>query len=191
MKKEIENLLNDQVRYEANASMHYLAMASWADVNGYNGVSEFFYANSEEERVHMIKLVKFIIVGLMFNSMLVIGGGAYIYFHPDSFPEPIPSTVTLVVDQGVEHYMKVRKKIEMAGKRRAMVSAEDQITLILKNGGIVQGRLLSESDTELAVRWEYGEAVFLRSEIAEIRQGRGGDDLSQDLLVPTFADSKP
>ena len=60
MIKEIENLLNDQVRYEANASMHYLAMASWADVNGYNGVSEFFYANSEEERVHMTKLVKFI-----------------------------------------------------------------------------------------------------------------------------------
>jgi ferritin len=60
MKKEIENLLNDQVKYEANASMHYLAMASWADVNGYNGVSDFFYANSEEERVHMIKLVKFI-----------------------------------------------------------------------------------------------------------------------------------
>ncbi len=60
MKKEIEKLLNDQVRYEANASMHYLAMASWADVHGFNGVSDFFYANSEEERVHMIKLVKFI-----------------------------------------------------------------------------------------------------------------------------------
>ncbi len=60
MKKEIESLLNDQVRYEANASMHYLAMASWADVNGYNGIAAFFYANSEEERVHMTKLVKFI-----------------------------------------------------------------------------------------------------------------------------------
>lgn len=60
MKKEIERLLNDQIKYEATASMHYLAMASWADVNGYNGVSEFFYANSEEERVHMTKLVKFI-----------------------------------------------------------------------------------------------------------------------------------
>jgi|TARA_B110000014_G_scaffold263383_1_gene259957 ferritin len=60
MKKEIESLLNDQVKYEANASMHYLAMASWADVNGYNGIAEFFYANSEEERLHMTKLVKFI-----------------------------------------------------------------------------------------------------------------------------------
>lgn len=56
----IESLLNDQIKYEANASMHYLAMASWADANGYNGVANFFYTQSEEERVHMTKLVKFV-----------------------------------------------------------------------------------------------------------------------------------
>jgi ferritin len=60
MNTSIEKLLNDQVKFEANASMQYLAMASWADANGYNGVAEFFYLQSEEERVHMIKLVKFI-----------------------------------------------------------------------------------------------------------------------------------
>jgi ferritin len=60
MNATIEKLLNDQVKFEANASMQYLAMASWADANGYNGVAEFFYLQSEEERVHMIKLVKFI-----------------------------------------------------------------------------------------------------------------------------------
>ncbi len=60
MTTSIEKLLNDQVKYEANASMHYLSMASWADVNGYNGVAEFFYAQSEEERLHMTKLVKFV-----------------------------------------------------------------------------------------------------------------------------------
>ena len=60
MNKSIESLLNDQIKFEAKASMHYLAMASWADANGYNGIAEFFYKQSEEERVHMIKLVKFI-----------------------------------------------------------------------------------------------------------------------------------
>ena len=60
MNKAIENLLNDQIKYEASASMQYLAMASWADVKGYSGVSEFFYAQSEEERLHMTKLVKFV-----------------------------------------------------------------------------------------------------------------------------------
>ena len=60
MNQAIEKLLNDQVKYEAEASMQYLAMASWADANGYNGIAEFFYAQSEEERIHMTKLVKFI-----------------------------------------------------------------------------------------------------------------------------------
>jgi len=60
MNKTIEALLNDQIKYEANASMNYLAMASWVDAKGYNGISEFFYKQSEEERVHMIKLVKFV-----------------------------------------------------------------------------------------------------------------------------------
>lgn len=60
MNTSIEALLNDQIKYEANASMHYLAMASWADEQGYNGISEFFYLQSEEERVHMTKLVKFV-----------------------------------------------------------------------------------------------------------------------------------
>lgn len=57
---EIEKSLNEQVMYEAKASAKYLSMACWADVNGYNGIADFFYAQSEEERVHMIKLIKFI-----------------------------------------------------------------------------------------------------------------------------------
>lgn len=60
MIKEIEQLLNDQIKYEAKASAEYLSMASWADTRGYNGIAEFFYMQSEEERVHMTKLVKFI-----------------------------------------------------------------------------------------------------------------------------------
>ncbi|MFT6370271.1 MAG: ferritin [Maribacter sp.] len=60
MNKSIEALLNDQIKYEASASMHYMAMASWADTKGYNGIAQFFYSQSEEERVHMIKLIKFV-----------------------------------------------------------------------------------------------------------------------------------
>ncbi|MCK8481658.1 ferritin [Psychroserpens algicola] len=60
MNSTIETLLNSQIKYEAQASMQYLAMASWADATGYNGVADFFYSQSEEERVHMTKLVKFV-----------------------------------------------------------------------------------------------------------------------------------
>ncbi len=60
MNATIEELLNNQIKYEAQASIQYLAMASWADAEGYNGVAEFFYNQSEEERTHMTKLVKFV-----------------------------------------------------------------------------------------------------------------------------------
>lgn len=57
---KIQDLLNDQIKYEASASMQYLAMASWADHAGFSGVADFFYAQSEEEKAHMTKLVKFV-----------------------------------------------------------------------------------------------------------------------------------
>ena len=58
--KKIVEVLNSQIKLEANASMQYLSMASWAETNGFNGVANFFYGQSEEERMHMIKLIKFI-----------------------------------------------------------------------------------------------------------------------------------
>lgn len=57
---KIEAALNQQVQLEAESSQIYLAMASWAEVQGYNGVSDFLYKHSDEERVHMLKLVRFI-----------------------------------------------------------------------------------------------------------------------------------
>ena len=58
--KKIEDSLNDQIAKEAYASNYYLAMASWAEVNGLRGCADFLYEQSAEEREHMMKLVKFI-----------------------------------------------------------------------------------------------------------------------------------
>ncbi|MGB0881067.1 MAG: ferritin [Polaribacter sp.] len=56
----IENALNKQVTIEAESSQIYLAMASWAETQGFEGVAQFMYAHSDEERQHMLKMVKFI-----------------------------------------------------------------------------------------------------------------------------------
>ena len=56
----IQDALNKQVVIEAESSQVYLAMASWAETQGFEGVSQFMYAHSDEERMHMLKLVKFI-----------------------------------------------------------------------------------------------------------------------------------
>lgn len=60
MNKHIEEVLNDQLEKEASSSQFYLAMASWAETNGLNGTSKFLYQHADEERMHMLKLVKFI-----------------------------------------------------------------------------------------------------------------------------------
>ncbi len=56
----IEKALNQQIQIEAESSQIYLAMASWAENQGFEGVASFMYAHSDEERMHMLKLVKFI-----------------------------------------------------------------------------------------------------------------------------------
>ncbi|HKK39057.1 MAG TPA: ferritin-like domain-containing protein, partial [Cryomorphaceae bacterium] len=60
LSKKIQEALNGQVEVEASSSQFYLAMASWAETNGLNGVAKFLYTHSDEERQHMLKLVKYI-----------------------------------------------------------------------------------------------------------------------------------
>lgn len=59
--KTIQEALNKQVAMEAESSQAYLAMASWAEIQpGLDGVTEFFYQQADEERVHMLKLIRYI-----------------------------------------------------------------------------------------------------------------------------------
>lgn len=60
IKENILKALNNQVEAEANASQIYLAMASWADTKGLEGVAQFLFEHSDEERMHMLKLISFI-----------------------------------------------------------------------------------------------------------------------------------
>lgn len=60
LSKKIEAALNGQVETEAMSSQFYLAMASWAETQGLNGTAAFLYRHSDEERLHMLKLIKFI-----------------------------------------------------------------------------------------------------------------------------------
>ena len=60
MNKRVAQALNDQIEKEASSSQFYLAMASWAENNGLNGTAKFMYSHSDEERFHMLKLVKFV-----------------------------------------------------------------------------------------------------------------------------------
>lgn len=44
-------------------------------------------------------------------------------------------------------------------------------TLVLKNGGVIQGKIVKESADEVSIRWQDGVIGFKRSEIGEIKRG--------------------
>ena len=59
--KNIEKVLNEQIVKEGYSSQLYLSMAVWAEGQGFSGVAEFMYTHAEEERSHMMKLIKFVV----------------------------------------------------------------------------------------------------------------------------------
>jgi len=60
LKDKIEEALNSQIKSEAQSSQIYLAMASWAETQGLGGAAQFLYKHSDEERMHMLKLVQYV-----------------------------------------------------------------------------------------------------------------------------------
>ncbi len=60
LSKKMEEALNEQIALEGNASATYLAMASWCENEGLEGCANFFYEQSTEERMHMLKILHYI-----------------------------------------------------------------------------------------------------------------------------------
>ncbi len=58
--KKIEDKLNEQIEKEGYSSNLYLAMAIWAETNGYAGIAQWLYAQAEEEKMHMLKFIHYI-----------------------------------------------------------------------------------------------------------------------------------
>lgn len=58
--KKVEDILNVQVDKEGYSSHLYLSMAVWAETEGLGGIADWLYAQAEEERIHMLKLVRYI-----------------------------------------------------------------------------------------------------------------------------------
>jgi ferritin len=60
LNKKVEDICNRQVEREGYSSSLYLAMASWAETNGLSGVAGWMYNQSDEERGHMLRFIKYI-----------------------------------------------------------------------------------------------------------------------------------
>jgi ferritin len=60
LSENMQAALNKQIKIEAESSQVYLAMASWSEGKGLEGISQFMYAQSDEEREHMLKMFKYV-----------------------------------------------------------------------------------------------------------------------------------
>ena len=58
--KSIEDILNAQVKQEAEASQIFLSYGIWADSMGYGGTANLLFRHSGEERDHMMKVIQYI-----------------------------------------------------------------------------------------------------------------------------------
>lgn len=58
--KKVEEAINIQIKNEEHSSRIYMAMASWCETKGYRGAADFLYKQSDEERMHMLKFIKFL-----------------------------------------------------------------------------------------------------------------------------------
>jgi ferritin len=97
---KIEAALNRQIDLEGYSSMYYLAMASWCEVKGYNGIANFLYNHSDEERMHMLKLFKYI------NDR---GGHALV--HGLDAPPKMYTSVPQIFETIHSHEVKVSNEI--------------------------------------------------------------------------------
>jgi ferritin len=99
--------LNDQMTNEAHNSQIYLAYASWASNNGYDGIANFLFRHANEERNHMMKFLEYI---------LKRGGKVVVTAIPDPGPDPLSvnDCFEKVFNSEVENTTKIYSIVDMS-----------------------------------------------------------------------------
>jgi ferritin len=57
---KIAKVINDQIAYEASATLAYVAIGSWCERSGYDGSAVFFFEQASEENSHMLKFIHYL-----------------------------------------------------------------------------------------------------------------------------------
>jgi ferritin len=61
LSKAMQAALNAQMNKENHQAQIYLSYGCWADSEGYEGISNFLFRHSKEERDHMMKFLEYIL----------------------------------------------------------------------------------------------------------------------------------
>lgn len=103
----LQKALNDQMTLEAYSAQVYLMLSSWADSEGYAGISSFLFHHSTEERSHMAKLIEYIQER---GAKVVIDS----IKKPGAEPKSVQECFEMVFKQEVENTTSIYKIVKMA-----------------------------------------------------------------------------
>ena len=59
LSNKVKNALNEQIQKEAYASNACLTLATWCEEKNLDGIAEYFYNASNDEREHMLEIYKY------------------------------------------------------------------------------------------------------------------------------------
>ncbi|HEU0226524.1 MAG TPA: ferritin [Arachidicoccus soli] len=107
LSKTIEAALNAQMTKEAYASQIYLAQASWATGEGYEGIGNFLFRHAHEERNHMMKFLEYI---LNRGGKVAIAAIA----APGKNPSNLQECFNKVFEQEVDNTTSIYKIVKMS-----------------------------------------------------------------------------
>jgi ferritin len=99
--------LNDQMTNEAHNAQLYLSYAAWASNNGYDGIANFLFRHSNEERNHMMKFLEYI---------LKRGGKVVVTAIPEAGPDPVSvnDCFEKVFNSEVENTSKIYSIVDLS-----------------------------------------------------------------------------
>jgi len=60
LSNKVKHALNEQIQKEAYASNAYLTLATWCEEKNLDGIAEYFYNASNDERDHMLEIYKYL-----------------------------------------------------------------------------------------------------------------------------------
>ena len=113
--ENLEKELNEQMTREASAAQFYLAIGSWAESKGFEGVSKFVYHHAEEERAHMMKLLRYI------NQR---GGHCRIEALPQPIHDPgsLQKLFEMILDQEITNTAEISRIADLSLKVKDFIT---------------------------------------------------------------------
>jgi ferritin len=82
LSETLRSALNEQMTNEAYNAQLYLAYASWAASEGFDGIANFLFRHANEERGHMMKFLEYI-----------LERGATVQIQPIKAPDGVPANM--------------------------------------------------------------------------------------------------